>query len=253
MERLDNQQHLMTQTSIIHPLDRSPGQYILPTFHDYKRRTDQVCVPIDSNHYFGHSQYTAYTPTTRRSLCDDDSPKIRLPPISALTSIISPQYTPLNSLPTPQRLHYYSSPSQHRLSVSSVSSVSSTTSAMSVPVFVSDHYSQLDNCSQVPFVQETMVPVSAGSVISSYDSKKTCPICGKQCSRPSTLKTHILIHTGDKPFECQWPSCGRSFNVKSNMLRHFKSHKKKLLRQELKLQKKLTQTGVPNAKNAMRA
>ncbi|KAG0672520.1 hypothetical protein C6P45_001984 [Maudiozyma exigua] len=58
--------------------------------------------------------------------------------------------------------------------------------------------------------------------------KKECPICGKKCSRPSTLKTHYLIHTGDNPFCCTRPGCNKSFNVKSNLQRHIRSHDKKL-------------------------
>lgn len=57
---------------------------------------------------------------------------------------------------------------------------------------------------------------------------KQCPVCGKKCSRPSTLKTHYFIHTGDTPFRCTWPNCTKAFNVKSNMIRHMKSHAKKL-------------------------
>lgn len=58
--------------------------------------------------------------------------------------------------------------------------------------------------------------------------RKQCNICKKVCSRPSTLKTHLLIHTGDTPFKCTWDGCYKSFNVKSNMLRHLKSHERKL-------------------------
>lgn len=57
---------------------------------------------------------------------------------------------------------------------------------------------------------------------------KQCPVCGKICSRPSTLRTHYFIHTGDTPFKCSWVDCGKSFNVKSNMIRHMKNHMKKL-------------------------
>lgn len=63
--------------------------------------------------------------------------------------------------------------------------------------------------------------------ISSTKLRKQCPVCGKICSRPSTLKTHYLIHTGDTPFKCTWEGCTKSFNVKSNMLRHLKSHERK--------------------------
>ncbi|CAI4053406.1 hypothetical protein N7582_005715 [Saccharomyces uvarum] len=66
-----------------------------------------------------------------------------------------------------------------------------------------------------------------GSRISSAKLRKQCPVCGKICSRPSTLKTHYLIHTGDTPFKCTWEGCSKSFNVKSNMLRHLKSHERK--------------------------
>lgn len=62
--------------------------------------------------------------------------------------------------------------------------------------------------------------------------RKQCPVCGKICSRPSTLKTHYLIHSGDTPFKCTWEGCNKAFNVKSNMIRHFKAH-------QLKLQKEI--------------
>ncbi|CCF56498.1 hypothetical protein KAFR_0B02000 [Kazachstania africana CBS 2517] len=70
--------------------------------------------------------------------------------------------------------------------------------------------------------------------------RKKCPVCGKMCSRPSTLKTHYLIHTGDTPFKCTWSGCPKAFNVKSNMLRHVKSHEKKLSK---KLQTKIVKAG----------
>ncbi|CAI4036884.1 hypothetical protein SMKI_16G1810 [Saccharomyces mikatae IFO 1815] len=62
--------------------------------------------------------------------------------------------------------------------------------------------------------------------------RKQCPICGKVCSRPSTLRTHYLIHTGDTPFKCTWEHCNKSFNVKSNMLRHLRTHQKKIAKKK---------------------
>lgn len=69
----------------------------------------------------------------------------------------------------------------------------------------------------------------------SIDIRKTkqCPVCGKKCSRPSTLKTHYFIHTGDNPYKCTWPDCTKAFNVKSNMIRHMKSHAKKLAKHNI--------------------
>ncbi|KAI8827009.1 uncharacterized protein EV422DRAFT_21943 [Fimicolochytrium jonesii] len=44
-----------------------------------------------------------------------------------------------------------------------------------------------------------------------------CTECPKRFTRPSSLKTHLNSHTGQKPFLCH---CGRSFSVLSNLRRH---------------------------------
>lgn len=53
---------------------------------------------------------------------------------------------------------------------------------------------------------------------------KTCHICGKEFSRPSTLKTHVVVHTEARPFICRYPGCDKSYNVRSNLRRHEKTH-----------------------------
>lgn len=55
----------------------------------------------------------------------------------------------------------------------------------------------------------------------------SCEQCGKQFTRPSALRTHRLVHSGAKPFECSWSDCTKKFNVKSNLIRHLKLHKEK--------------------------
>ncbi|KDN47558.1 hypothetical protein K437DRAFT_223075 [Tilletiaria anomala UBC 951] len=54
--------------------------------------------------------------------------------------------------------------------------------------------------------------------------KYECQWCGKRFTRPSSLKIHLHVHTGEKPFVCEVPGCGRSFSVQSNLRRHQKGH-----------------------------
>lgn len=60
---------------------------------------------------------------------------------------------------------------------------------------------------------------------------RICPLCHKVFNRPSGLKTHMHIHTGEKPYKCDWPGCGKHFSVRSNMIRHSKIHKRNESRQ----------------------
>lgn len=54
-----------------------------------------------------------------------------------------------------------------------------------------------------------------------------CEQCGKQFTRPSALRTHMLVHSGAKPFKCTWDDCNKTFDVKSNLIRHLKLHKER--------------------------
>ncbi|KAI3595098.1 c2h2 conidiation transcription factor [Moniliophthora roreri] len=58
----------------------------------------------------------------------------------------------------------------------------------------------------------------------SSDKKHVCPTCSKRFSRPSSLRIHVNTHTGETPFRCPYPGCGREFNVNSNMRRHYRNH-----------------------------
>lgn len=54
-----------------------------------------------------------------------------------------------------------------------------------------------------------------------------CPVCLKVFKRPLSFRIHYSIHTGEREHQCDWPGCGKLFNVKSNMTRHQKVHLKK--------------------------
>ncbi|KAF5392203.1 hypothetical protein D9757_001419 [Collybiopsis confluens] len=50
------------------------------------------------------------------------------------------------------------------------------------------------------------------------ERKHACSMCHKRFDRPSTLRKHLLVHTGEKAFQCE--TCGRRFGVASNLNRH---------------------------------
>lgn len=52
-----------------------------------------------------------------------------------------------------------------------------------------------------------------------------CQICGHRFTRPSSLKAHQTTHTRERPFECSFPGCGRSYTVRSNLRRHMLKHR----------------------------
>ncbi|EIW67117.1 hypothetical protein M231_03751 [Tremella mesenterica] len=57
--------------------------------------------------------------------------------------------------------------------------------------------------------------------------KHVCPVCDKRFNRPSSLQTHMSVHTGAKPYVCKRQDCGRRFSVSSNLRRHERTHEQR--------------------------
>lgn len=71
---------------------------------------------------------------------------------------------------------------------------------------------------QIP--QQQIVNHKKPSASSEAARKYLCTICNKRFTRPSTLKTHMNSHTGERPFACSGEGCGWRFTVLSNLKRH---------------------------------
>ena len=67
--------------------------------------------------------------------------------------------------------------------------------------------------------------VAEGTQSTIVGGKYICSYCEKGFTRPSSLRTHTYSHTGEKPFKCTEPGCGRKFSVQSNLRRHLRIHR----------------------------
>lgn len=69
--------------------------------------------------------------------------------------------------------------------------------------------SESDNC---------VLPIKKKSAYSSAPNRVSCPYCHRKFPWSSSLRRHVLTHTGQKPFKC--PHCTLLFTTKSNCDRH---------------------------------
>ncbi|KAH9935295.1 uncharacterized protein B0H18DRAFT_868928 [Fomitopsis serialis] len=78
----------------------------------------------------------------------------------------------------------------------------------------------------MPVAGSSRNPAEAVPPERSTAARYECSYCHKGFTRPSSLKIHINTHTGERPFTCPHPGCGRSFSVQSNMRRHARVHER---------------------------
>lgn len=158
------------------------------------------------------------------------------PPMS---SVVTHQMQQQNSLPMAQPL-YHLSPTQHKIYSTSYCPNWQKIGGVGNPgVGGAIGMDQIDDSrNQVPHSNFDVMPYTLPADASIQPSKlpppkkNQCPVCLKVFKRPSSLQIHFHIHTGVKLYKCKWEGCGRLFNVKSNMARHYRLHLKTGIKNE---------------------
>ena len=55
----------------------------------------------------------------------------------------------------------------------------------------------------------------------------TCSVCNMTFKRPHTLRRHMSVHTGIRPYQCNVHNCGKTFARKDNYMQHLQVHVRK--------------------------
>ncbi|XP_072047164.1 uncharacterized protein [Amphiura filiformis] len=94
-----------------------------------------------------------------------------------------------------------------------------STDYINLPIVVTTSHGQSRINTEQVMTKAVTVP---RNVAPSGRATNQCHICRKTYGRPSTLKTHVRTHLGDRPYQCQL--CGKSFTQPANLTAHIRIH-----------------------------
>ncbi|KAI9495307.1 hypothetical protein BDB00DRAFT_870459 [Zychaea mexicana] len=143
--------------------------------------------------------------------------------ISTNAAELMAQHPPLSSSPSTSGSSF---PPIPPLDASTSTSTTASTSCISPTAEDYESEGSRDEEVNTPTAMSAMPNHSNNATSSTATATKyKCAYCSKGFSRPSSLRIHIYSHTGEKPFDCPEPGCGRRFSVQSNMRRHMRVHR----------------------------
>ncbi|KAJ5895842.1 C2H2 finger domain transcription factor mtfA [Penicillium subrubescens] len=198
-------------SSISHsPVELNTPKHTSPHMHrsSISSTTSSTAPHHSHSHSHSHGPYASPAPSTSSTGSTYTSPVETNPPNNnTLYYPRPPSTTTFNPAPTTPALNTTNIPqSTHQQPQSATQQSPSALISPVTPAWQHQHHHYFPPSSAAPYQQN--------------HDRYICRTCHKAFSRPSSLRIHSHSHTGEKPFHCTHPGCGKAFSVRSNMKRH---------------------------------
>ncbi|KAL2135597.1 hypothetical protein VTI74DRAFT_7873 [Chaetomium olivicolor] len=215
-ETRPNSSHYANPASLRAGLPPSPPMSSDASFEGFNSPSTRSVsqVPNSSNYYFESTPPLQMEPETRQMATAPASvPRVPAPTYQS-------QYAGAAYISQPSMASYYppiqaATPPQPQVSALYYQRPLPQNFPPPLPVSVT-----LAPAAGNPWQHHHYIAPSASASFPQSQDRYICQTCNKAFSRPSSLRIHSHSHTGEKPFKCPFPGCGKAFSVRSNMKRH---------------------------------